>query len=133
MATANALQQWTPLLDVVQDRLVRSVGRRTQNSIAARMTAAGRVLFQDPSYRVSRPKVTAVLDGTTRPQIEEIDVWALALDTTREFLLGFTQDWAQGPDDPTFAAIVTGATRAKIHGLVPPRPPQPALFAELAA
>lgn len=85
--------------EIVRERILSQLGRLRlrQWELAERLTTAGRVLV-GPEYHVSRSSVTNAINGKVGIPIDEIDVWALALETSRAYLLGET--WDPRPETP---------------------------------
>ena len=96
------------LRETVRSRILAASGPWTHKQIAERMTAIGRTVV-GPDFRpVSRQKVSEVIGGRSSAQLEELDIWAMALDTSVDFLLGRT--WTLRPEQASPAATVSRDT-----------------------
>lgn len=86
------------LAEIIRRRIRMQAAAKgfTHKLIAARMTAIGRQLLLEKDYSVSEAKVSRAMNGQIQIQVDEIEVWANALETSIGFLLGFT--WDPTPD-----------------------------------
>jgi hypothetical protein len=111
MATSEArIAPKKPLSDVVRARLRARIAEEgwTHEQVAERLQNVAENLYgRRHGFRFSRRKVTDVIAGRVELKIREVLIWAVGLNTSEPYLLGFTFD--PTPEQGTLAAMVNSA------------------------